>query len=137
MVLTRLGDGFMLCQSEAEFREDLLSGTEDAADRGGIDPLSADDLERLFEICARKGKVVGVEKGNEIIMTGDSPSIGSVPRGFSVNRLQMLQTYERVCGMDTAESGFIDYSYKAVKTVTSEERSWVEQASHLLTIPLF
>lgn len=31
---------------------------------------------------------VGVEKGNEIIMTGDSLSIGSVPRG-----------------MDTAESG--------------------------------
>lgn len=137
MILTRLGDGSMLHLSEAELREDLLAGTEDAAERGGIDPLCEDDLEKLFEICARKGKVVGVEKGNEIIMTGDSPSIGSVPRGFSVNRLQMLQTYERVCGMDTAESGFIDYSYKAVKTVASEERSWVEQASHLLTIPLF
>jgi dimethylamine---corrinoid protein Co-methyltransferase len=127
----------MIELEEAEIKEELLAGTQDAASRGKTEPLSADELEKLLEICTRPGKMVGVEKGNEVIMTGDSPSIGSVPRGFSVNRLQMLQTYERVCGMDTAESGFIDYSYKAVKTVATEERSWVEQASHLLTIPLF
>ncbi len=137
MVLTRFGDGSMIELEEAEIKEELLAGTQDAASRGKTEPLSADELEKLLEICTRPGKMVGVEKGNEVIMTGDSPSIGSVPRGFSVNRLQMLQTYERVCGMDTAESGFIDYSYKAVKTVATEERSWVEQASHLLTIPLF
>jgi dimethylamine---corrinoid protein Co-methyltransferase len=137
LVLTRFGDGSMIELEEAEIKEELLAGTQDAASRGKTEPLSADELEKLLEICTRPGKMVGVEKGNEVIMTGDSPSIGSVPRGFSVNRLQMLQTYERVCGMDTAESGFIDYSYKAVKTVATEERSWVEQASHLLTIPLF
>lgn len=127
----------MIELEEAEIKEELIAGTQDAASRGKTEPLCADELEKLLEICTRPGKMVGVEKGNEVIMTGDSPSIGSVPRGFSVNRLQMLQTYERVCGMDTAESGFIDYSYKAVKTVATEERSWVEQASHLLTIPLF
>ncbi len=137
MVFTRLGDGSMVDLDLEEIKEDLLAGTEDAAERGEIEPLNEGELAKLLEIISRPGKMVGVEKGNEIIMTGDSPSIGSVPRGFSVNRLQMLQTYERVCGMDTAESGFIDYSYKAIKTVASEERSWVEQASHLLTIPLF
>lgn len=137
MVFARLGDGSMIDVDAAEIKEDLEAGTQDAAERGDIAPLDEDDLARLLEICTRPGKIVGVEKGHEIVMTGDAPSIGSVPRGFSVNRLQMLQTYERVCGMDTAESGFIDYSYKAVKTVASEERSWVEQASHLLTIPLF
>lgn len=137
MVLTRFGDGELIEVDGSKIKEDLQAGMEDASDRGKIAPLRSEDLDRLYEICTRPGKMVGVEKGNEIIMTGDSPSIGSVPRGFSVNRLQMLQTYERVCGMDTAESGFIDYSYKAVKTVATEERSWVEQASHLLTIPLF
>jgi dimethylamine--corrinoid protein Co-methyltransferase len=137
LVFTRHGDGSIIDADAAYIKEELLAGTADAAGRGKIDPLGEDDLEKLFEICSRPGKIVGVDKGNEIIMTGDSPSIGSVPRGFPVNRLQMLQTYERVCGMDTAETGFIDYSYKAVKTVATEERSWVEQASHLLTVPLF
>ncbi len=137
MVFTRLGDGSMLELEPEAIKEELLEGTQDAAKRGKIEALDDNEIEKLLEIVTRPGKMVGVEKGNEIIMTGDSPSIGSVPRGYPVNRLQMLQTYERVCGMDTAETGFIDYSYKAVKTVASEERSWVEQASHLLTIPLF
>ena len=137
MVFTRFGDGSMLDLEPEEIKSELIEGTEDAARRGKIEALGEDELEKLLEIVTRPGKMVGVEKGNEIIMTGDSPSIGSVPRGYPVNRLQMLQTYERVCGMDTAETGFIDYSYKAVKTVASEERSWVEQASHLLTVPLF
>lgn len=137
MVFTRFGDGSMLDLEPEEIKSELVEGTEDAARRGKIEALGEDELEKLLEIVTRPGKMVGVEKGNEIIMTGDSPSIGSVPRGYPVNRLQMLQTYERVCGMDTAETGFIDYSYKAVKTVSSEERSWVEQASHLLTVPLF
>ena len=137
MVLTRHGDGSLIEVDPSWVKAELAEGTQDAADRGKIAPLSDLELDKLLEICCRPGKIVGVEKGNEVIMTGDSPSIGSVPRGFPVNRLQMLQTYERVCGMDTAETGFIDYSYKAVKTVATEERSWVEQASHLLTIPLF
>ena len=137
MVFTRFGDGSMLDLEPEEIKSELIEGTEDAARRGKIEALGEDELEKLLEIVTRPGKMVGVEKGSEIIMTGDSPSIGSVPRGYPVNRLQMLQTYERVCGMDTAETGFIDYSYKAVKTVASEERSWVEQASHLLTVPLF
>lgn len=137
MVFTRLGDGSMLELEPEAIKEELLEGTQDAAKRGKIEALDDNEIEKLLEIVTRPGKMVGVEKGNEIIMTGDSPSIGSVPRGYPVNRLQMLQSYERVCGMDTAETGFIDYSYKAVKTVASEERSWVEQASHLLTIPLF
>ncbi len=137
MVFTRLGDGSIIDSSEDEIMRELEAGTEDAAERGEIPVLSGEELKYLQEIICRKGKFVGVEKGNEIIMTGDSPSIGAVPRGFMVNRIQLLQTYERVLGMDSAESGFIDYSYKTVKSIASEERAIVEQASHVLTIPLF
>lgn len=137
MVFTRLGDGSIIHATVDEIRRDLEAGTQDAAERANIVPLTEDELARLLEIICRRGKFVGVEKGNEIVMTGDSPSIGAVPRGFTVSRIQLLQTYERVCGMDTAESGFIDYSYKTVKGIASEERAIVEQASHILTIPLF
>ena len=137
MVFTRLGDGSILNATVDQIRTDLEAGTLDAAERASIPTLSEDELARLHEIICRPGKFVGVEKGNEIIMTGDSPSIGAVPRGFMVNRIQLLQTYERVLGMDSAESGFIDYSYKAVKGIASEERAIIEQASQVLTIPLF
>jgi len=137
MMFSRLGDGSVIETTEGQLRKDLESGTLDAAERANIPPLSEDELSRLLEICTRRGRFVGVEKGNEIVMTGDSPSIGAVPRGFTVSRIQLLQTYERICGMDTAESGFIDYSYKTVKALASEERAIMEQASHILTIPLF
>lgn len=137
MIYSRLGDGSFYETTVDEIRADLDSGTQDAAERAEVDPLTDDELKMLLEIITRRGKFVGVEKGNEIVMTGDSPSIGAVPRGFMVNRIQLLQTYERVCGMDSAESGFIDYSYKTVKNLASEERAIVEQASHVLTIPLF
>lgn len=137
MVFTRLGDGSIVNATVEQIRADLEAGTLDAAERANIPALSEDELARLLEIICRRGKFVGVEKGNEIIMTGDSPSIGAVPRGFMVNRIQLLQTYERVLGMDSAESGFIDYSYKAVKGIASEERAIIEQASQVLTIPLF
>lgn len=137
MVFSRLGDGSIMNASVDEIRADLEAGTRDAAERANIEPISEEALSRLLEICCRRGRFVGVEKGNEIIMTGDSPSIGAVPRGFTVSRIQLLQTYERICGMDTAESGFIDYSYKTVKSIASEERAIMEQASHILTIPLF
>ncbi|KUO50228.1 MAG: dimethylamine methyltransferase [Desulfitibacter sp. BRH_c19] len=136
MVFTRLGDGSIINASVDEIRADLEAGTQDAAERGEISPLSEDEILQLLEICCRRGKFVGVEPGNEVIMTGDSPSMAAVPRGFSVSRIQLLQTYERICGMDTAELGFIDYSYKTVKALASEERAIMEQASQILTIPL-
>ena len=39
-IMTRMGDGFPVEMSESEIRSDLEAGTEDAADRGKIDPLS-------------------------------------------------------------------------------------------------
>lgn len=137
MVLTRRGDGSLIQLTEDEIRRDLESGTQDAAERGKIPPLSEDELDRLFEICCRPGRFVGTERDKLLVLTYDSPVIEILARGLSLSRIQMLQTYERVLGADTAELGFIDYSFKAVKTITSEERSEMEQASVMSVVPLF
>ena len=47
--LTRRGDGALIEMSSDELMRDFEEGTQDAADRGKIAPLSKDDLERLMD----------------------------------------------------------------------------------------
>ncbi|UCG08650.1 MAG: hypothetical protein JSV83_08375 [Desulfobacterales bacterium] len=62
-IQTRIGSGIRVEMTEAEVKKDLAAGTEDAADRAKIPPLSADDLQYLFELHQCPDRVVGVEKG--------------------------------------------------------------------------
>ena len=48
--LTRRGDGALIEMTSEEIVTALEAGTEDAADRGKIAPLSKDDLECLLDI---------------------------------------------------------------------------------------
>ena len=45
--LTRRGDGALIEMTADELIRDFEEGTEDAADRGKIAPLSKDDLEKF------------------------------------------------------------------------------------------
>ena len=49
-VVTRMGDGTLIEMSEAELRQDLEDGTQDAAERGEIATLSGDELAHLLDI---------------------------------------------------------------------------------------
>ena len=49
-ILTRYGDGSAVELTEAELMEDLIAGTEDAADRGNIPVMTQDDLNHLADI---------------------------------------------------------------------------------------
>ena len=49
-IMTRMGDGFPVEMSESQLMEDLTTGTEDAADRGKIDPLNKEELQYLFDL---------------------------------------------------------------------------------------
>ena len=44
-IMTRMGSGFPIEMSESQLMEDLTAGTEDAADRGKISPLSKEELD--------------------------------------------------------------------------------------------
>ncbi len=70
-ILVRMGDGERVSKTPDEIREDLLAGTEDAADAAEIQPLTAAELDHLYEIFADPNRVVGVTPGEEVITTVD------------------------------------------------------------------
>lgn len=142
-ILTRMGDGQRRSFSATEVKEDLLSGTQDAAERAKIPQLTTEELERLFEIFAEPSKVVSVAPGEEVIVTDDGCSMAfyqaqsSGGVGIPISRLQALLTHERACAADTTSLGHSDYSCKPVKSIIDSEKQEYYSASMLTTIPLF
>ena len=135
-ILTRMGDGSSLELSEAELKQDLEEGTKDAADIGKIDPLSQDELDYLFEIYSSPSPPGHVEPGNEVVFTYDT-TCNEIQRNLlPIDRTQMLQLYEKALGADTVELGHIDYSFKAIKPIVGYERSILEQALLITTVPV-
>ena len=49
-IITRMGDGARVELSPEQVKEDILAGTQDAADRGKIPQLNPDEQEQLFEM---------------------------------------------------------------------------------------
>lgn len=136
-ILARMGDGSLAELSEDELKQDLEEGTKDAAERGKVDPLSQDELDYIFEIYSSPSPPGHVEPGNEVVFTYDT-TCNEIQRNLlPIDRTQMLQLYEKMLGADTVELGHIDYSYKAIKPIVSYERSILEQALLITTVPVF
>lgn len=134
--VTRMGDGYLTEMSRDEIKADLEEGTQDAARKGKIPPLGEDELTRLLEICTIPSKFVSVERGNEIILSSDGGTM-EIPRLGIPGRLTAVQIWERVIGADTAELGYLDYSYKAVKPIVHEEQRDLEDILMSTVLPLF
>lgn len=142
-ISTRMGDGERITMAASELREEILAGTEDAAEKGNVPQLTGDELEALFEIMAAPGRMVSVEPGKEVIVTDDGGTMsfysgqdgGGV--GVPLSRLQAILTYERACGADTTSMGHSDYSYKPVKSIVNFEMNEYYTASQMTTAPFF
>ena len=142
-VLTRMGDGERLWMPAEEVREDIAAGTEDAAERGQVPPLTAERQEHLFSILAEPGRLVSVEPGQEVIVSDDGCSMsfysgedgGGV--GAPLSRMQAVLTYERACGADTTSLGHSDYSYKPVKPIINFEANEYYSISQATTAPFW
>jgi dimethylamine--corrinoid protein Co-methyltransferase len=135
-ILSWMGDGSKIELSDAELRRDLENGTQDAAERGHIDPLSQDELEHIFDIYSSSSPPGHVESGKEVIFTYDT-TCNEIQRNLlPIDRTQMLQLYEKTLGADTVELGHIDYSFKAIKPIVSYERCIMEQALLITTVPV-
>ncbi len=143
-VFTRMGDGQRIKMSPAQIKEDLLAGTKDAADRGRIPELSADELGQLFEIIVDKNRAVSIESGNEIVFTDDCATLricddegagGGV--GLPMGRTLALLVHERSYAQDSAllEAASV-VNVPELKAELGTELQLIEQASLLLTIPL-
>ncbi len=133
-IQTRIGNGIRIEMTEAEVKKDLAAGTEDAADRAKIPPLTEDELRYLFDIHKCPDRVVGVERGKEVCLTYDSCTTKIKRAHVSISKIQSLQVFERALGADTLELAHIDYSFKPVKPIVAFEKPIMEQAL-LITIP--
>jgi len=136
-IVTRYGDGTVLELSEEELMEDLQRGSQDAAERGQIDPLTQSELEHIRDIFKCPFRFLSVEPGNEVILTYDAGTLKIRRVGVNVDRIQALQIYEKIMGADTMELNHVDYSYKPVKPIITMERPILEQALLVTHIPLF
>ena len=54
-ILTRMGDGQRIIMSSDRIKEELLIGTQDAAQLAEISELTPDDLELLFDFRSKIG----------------------------------------------------------------------------------
>lgn len=137
-IFTRLGDGEGVWMSKEEIREDVLAGMEDAVKKGKSEPLSSDDIEKLVEILTMPNKNVSVERGNEGVVTFDAGTLKlPVRAGIPVDRSTALLIHERILCSDTMELCNVDYSYKALKNIISEEAMAMEYAQLNCIMPIF
>jgi len=134
---TRMGDGSVVELSESQLKRDLEEGTRDAAERAKIHPLSEDELSYLFDVYSSPAKFVGVDCGNEVILTCENSPVKIRRRGLLVHRVESLQIFEKLLGADTLELGHTDYSFKLLKIPIAYEQTDMEQALSMTTIPLF
>jgi dimethylamine--corrinoid protein Co-methyltransferase len=125
-IITRMGDGSPVELTEAELRKDLEDGAYDAADRGGVPSLNEEDYKYLEELFKRKDRFVGVDMGNEIVLTYDEGTLKLKRHSLLEDRLQALTFYERFFGADTLELCHVDYSYKPLKPIMSYEEGSLE-----------
>jgi dimethylamine--corrinoid protein Co-methyltransferase len=138
-----MGDGYTVELTFDELRADLVAGSEDAAKRGKLPPLEESELDWLFELFANPSRIMGVERGHEVVLTKDG-SVNTLCSaqlssgvGLPLAREQAFRVFERAFCFDTMEIGHPDYSFKAVKPIVALEATAVEGALLDCVIPVF
>jgi dimethylamine--corrinoid protein Co-methyltransferase len=140
---TRMGDGHMVEMTKDELMRDFIAGSEDAADRGRIAPLAAEAYDKLMDLFTNPARVVGVEQGNEVVLTHDIGTLrldgdqGNSGVGIPLSRLQGVMVHERAFAADTMELGHVDYSYKPIKPVIAQEQQTLENILLTTIVPMF
>jgi dimethylamine---corrinoid protein Co-methyltransferase len=142
-IQTRMGDGYTVTMTPDEVKADLVAGSEDAARRGKVPVLEESELDWLFDLFANPSRIMGVERGHEVVLTKDG-SVNTLYSaqlssgvGLSLRREQAFRVFERAFCFDTMEIGHPDYSFKPVKAIVALEAVGVEQALHGTIIPVF
>ncbi len=143
-ILTRMGTGQRVKISATQVKEDLLAGTKDAADRGSIPELLPVELEQLFDIIADKNRVVGVEPGQEVVLSDDVTNFrmsddegagGGV--GLPMSRTLAMQLHERAFAQDSAFlQSVAGVNVPETKVELNTEMQAIETTQLLLTVPL-
>jgi dimethylamine--corrinoid protein Co-methyltransferase len=132
---TRMGDGYMVEMTTDEIRHDIDIAVAEASRKAKCEPLTEDDKQMLMDIICDKRKFVSVERGDELILTYDTPAEKFTRTDIRTSRQQSLKTYETVLMADTLEMSSRFYDFKYIKPYIAEEQA--ETAALLLeTAPL-
>jgi dimethylamine--corrinoid protein Co-methyltransferase len=130
-ITTRMGDGSLTEMTRSELKADIEAGTQMAAKRAKVATLTQDELDHLLDIYASNARFTAVDIGEEVVMTNDGTGTKHIG-----NRVQDLQSFEALLGVDIVELWQIDYSFKAVKTNVAHEAQSMKIAQMLLTNPV-
>lgn len=135
-----MGDGQRVRMSPTEVKEDIVAGTQDAADRGNIPELTAAEQERLFEIIADENRVVSVKPGDEVVLTDDVSYIrmnqdegASGGLGIPMSPPIAMLVHERAFAQDSAVLGATGSARKHGLNWKLQE---IETTQRLLTVPM-
>jgi dimethylamine--corrinoid protein Co-methyltransferase len=138
-----MGDGERVYLSADQVKEDILAGTQDAAQRAEIPALTTDECGQLLDIFLDPSRTVSVAAGEEVIVTDDAVATlfyldqDNSGQGIPMSRVQAVLAYERACAADTVSIGHTDYSYKQVKPIINFEKQEYHTASMMTTAPFF
>jgi len=128
---TRMGDGALIEMTRSEIKADLEAGMQMAVKRAKVPELTQDELDHLLDIYASPARFTAVDIGEEVVMTNDGTGTKHIG-----NRVQDLQSFEALLGVDIVELWQIDYSYKAIKPNIAHECQSMKIAQMLLTNPV-
>ena len=127
-ILTRMGDNSNVEFTRDELRQEFIDGSEFAAKKAKVPELTQDELDHLLDIYASAARFTAVDIGEEVVLSNDGTGTKHIG-----NRVQDLQSYETLLGVDMPELWQADYSYKAVKTNVAHEGQSMKIAQALLT----
>jgi dimethylamine--corrinoid protein Co-methyltransferase len=126
-----MGDGSLVEMTRDEIKADLEAGMAVAVKRAKVPELTQDELDHLLDIYASPARFTAVDIGDEVVMTNDGTGTKHIG-----NRVQDLQSFEALLGIDIVELWQIDYSYKAIKPNIAHECQSMKIAQMLLTNPV-
>jgi dimethylamine--corrinoid protein Co-methyltransferase len=136
----RLGSGRLIKMTRENIKDDIESGTKEAAEKAHVPQLSGSDVDEIIEIMTEPTLTVGLEPGREVVLTTDGSYMkyGGIARyaGVPMSKEQALWTSERVLGFDTMDLGTTDYSIKPVKSIALDEAVELENCQLFSTVPL-
>ena len=128
---TRMGDGTFARMTRSEIRADLEAGVAMAVKRAKVEPLTDDELDHLLDIYASPLRFIGVDVGDEIVLSCDGTGMKT-----HATRIQDLQSYEQWMGADLLELCVGDYSLKVVRTILAYEAQYMHDAQLCTIAPL-
>ena len=129
-IATRMGDGSLVEMTRSEIKADLEEGTQLAAKRAKVEPLTQDELDHLLDIYASSARFTAVDIGDEVVMSNDGTGTKHIG-----NRVQDLQTYEQVARHRHGRALADRLLVQGVKTNVAHEGQSMKIAQMLLHQP--